>query len=76
MTSTHQQPGVQPDRINLNDKPATEQWMKKLDVTNEQLREAVAAVGDKASNVEMHLKGVRSTTNSDRVHELSTGKAT
>lgn len=74
MTSTHQQPGVQPDRINLNDKPGTEQWMKKLDVTNDQLREAIAAVGDKATNVEMHLKGARSTTNADRVHELSTEK--
>lgn len=74
MTSTHQQPGVQPDRINLNDKPGTEQWMKKLDVTNDQLREAIAAVGDKAANVELHLKGARSTTNADRVHELSTDK--
>ena len=74
MTSTHQPPGVQPDRINLNDKPGTERWMKKLDVTNDQLREAIAAVGDKASNVEMHLKGTRSTTNSDRVRELSTDK--
>lgn len=74
MTSTHQQPGVQPDRINLNDKPGTEQWMKKLDVTNDQLREAIAAVGDKATNVELHLKGARSTTNADRVHELSTHK--
>lgn len=74
MTSTHQQPGVQPDRINLNDKPGTEQWMRKLDVTNDQLREAIAAVGDKAANVELHLKGARSTTNADRVHELSTDK--
>ena len=27
-------------------------------------------VGDKAADVEMHLKGARSTTNSDRVREL------
>jgi hypothetical protein len=27
-------------------------------------------VGDKAADVEMHLKGVRSTTNADRVREL------
>ena len=74
MTSTirpHAQPGIEPDRINLNDKIATEKWLKKLDVTNDQLREAVAAVGDKATNVEMHLKGARSTTNSDRVREVS-----
>ncbi len=50
-------PGVQPDRIDVN-------------VSQEQLREAVAAVGDKAADVEMHLKGARSTTNADRVREL------
>lgn len=64
--------GEQPARINLNDKATTAEWLKKLDVTEEQLREAVAAVGDKATNVEMHLKGARSTTNSDRVHEAMT----
>jgi hypothetical protein len=44
--------------------------VKKLDTTEDQLREAIAAVGDKATDVEMHLKGTRSTTNSDRVREL------
>lgn len=66
--------GEQPERINLNDKATTAEWLKKLDVTQEQLREAVAAVGDKATNVEMHLKGARSTTNADRVRELSTDR--
>ena len=77
MASTDTSPshaGEQPARINLNDKATTAQWLKKLDVTEEQLREAVAAVGDKATNVEMHLKGARSTTNADRVRELSTHK--
>ena len=37
--------------------------------THEMLREAVGAVGDNASDVEMHLKGVRSTTNDDRVEK-------
>ncbi|MBC5764676.1 DUF3606 domain-containing protein [Ramlibacter albus] len=55
------------DRINLNDKAACESWVKKLNVTHQLLREAVEAVGDSASDVEMHLKGVRSTTNDDRV---------
>ena len=64
------QPGVQPDRIDVNDQPALAQWAKKLDASPEQLREAVQAVGDRAADVEMHLKGARSTTNSDRVHEL------
>lgn len=64
------QPGVQPDRIDITDSAACSQWCKKLDVTEDQLREAVAAVGDKAADVEMHLKGSHSTTNADRVREL------
>ncbi len=64
------QPGVQPDRIEHDDEQALERWAKKLDATPEQLREAIAEVGDKAADVEMHLKGARSTTNSDRVREL------
>ena len=55
------------DRINLNDKAACEQWAKKLNVTHEQMREAVQAVGDNPSDVEMHLKGVRSTSNDECV---------
>jgi len=65
-----QQPGVQPDRIDLSDEPATARWAEKLDATPEQIREAVDAVGDRAADVEMHLKGARSTSNSDRVREL------
>jgi hypothetical protein len=64
------QPGVQPDRIDLGDEQEVARWAKKLDATPEQLREAVQAVGDKAADVEMHLKGARSTTNSDRMKEL------
>ncbi len=64
------QPGVEPDRIDLSDEHATAQWADKLDTTPEQLREAVHAVGDKVADVEMHLKGSRSTSNSDRVKEL------
>ena len=56
MTRSHPPPGVQPERINLNDKATTAAWARKLDATWEQLREAVAAVGDKACNVEQHLK--------------------
>lgn len=60
---------TQPDRIDVNDQQSLSQWAKKLDATPEQLREAVQAVGDQAADVEMHLKGVRSTTNEERVHE-------
>jgi hypothetical protein len=64
------QPGVEPDRIDLADQAACADWARRLDATEEQLREAVSAVGDKAADVEMHLKGSRSSTNSDRVKEL------
>jgi hypothetical protein len=65
-----QQPGVQPERIDLSDEQAMAHWAEKLDATPEQIREAVDAVGDQAADVEMHLKGARSTSNSDRVREL------
>jgi hypothetical protein len=61
------------ERIDLDDPAACEQWAKKLNVTREQMREAVQAVGDDASDVEMHLKGVRSTSNDERV-EKALGK--
>lgn len=64
------QPGIEPDRIDVNDEAACEHWTKKLDTTKMQLHDAVAAVGDKATDVEMHLKGSRSTTNDDRIDEL------
>ena len=64
------QPGVEPDRIDMNDPAACAQWAKKLDTTGQQLRDAVAAVGDRAADVEMHLKGSHSTTNADRMNEL------
>lgn len=64
------QPGVQPDRIDVDDPEALARWAKKLDASPEQLREAIRAVGDRAADVEVHLKGVHSTTNADRVQEL------
>ena len=63
-------PGVQADRIDVNNPAACGHWAQKLNATEEQLREAVAAVGDRAPDVEMHLKGSHSTTNADRVREL------
>ena len=64
------QPGIEPDRIDVNDEAACEHWAKKLDTTKMQLHDGVAAVGDKATDIEMHLKGSRSTTNEDRIDEL------
>lgn len=64
------QPGIDPDRIHINDPAARAHWVRKLDVSEAQLRDAVAAVGDLAADVEMHLKGSHSTTNADRMDEL------
>jgi hypothetical protein len=57
------------ERIDLNDKAKCEQWVRELNITHEQLREAVGAVGDNASDVEMHLKGSRATTNDEKVEK-------
>lgn len=66
-------PGAAPDRIDLNDPQSRARWMRELDCSEDQLREAVRAVGAKASDVELHLKGARSSTNADRVHEAGSG---
>ena len=58
-------------RIDLNDAASVAEWSRKLDVTAEQLDEAVGAVGDGASDVEAHLKGSRSTTNAEHVADES-----
>ena len=63
-------PGVAPDRIDLQDEQALARWAQRLDATPQQLRDAVRTVGDKAADVEMHLKGSRSSSNEDRVKEL------
>lgn len=62
------------DRIDLNDKAKCEQWVRKLNITHEQLREAVGTVGPNASDVEMHLKGTRATTNDEKVEKAPGGE--
>ncbi len=68
-----EQPGVEPDRIDVDDEDDVAEWAKKLDASPDQINEAVEAVGDLAADVEMHLKGSRSTTNADRLDELDGG---
>ncbi|MDM0078484.1 DUF3606 domain-containing protein [Variovorax sp. J2P1-59] len=58
-----------PSSIDLNSDASVTEWTRKLDVSEAQLREAVAAVGDRATDVEMHLKGSRSTTNEEQVRK-------
>lgn len=62
-------PGAEPDRVDLASDASVAEWSKKLAVTEMQLKEAVSKVGDRATDVEMHLKGSRSTTNEERVDE-------
>jgi len=56
-------------QIDISSEQDLRQWSSKLNVTPEQLKEAVQAVGQQATDVEDHLKGSRATTNSERVHE-------
>lgn len=66
-------PGVEPDRIDTGSEASVAEWAKKLDTTETQIRDAVGRVGDRATDVEMDLKGSRSTTNTERVDELDAG---
>ena len=67
--SRNTQDGPAGDRINVDADHELRDWAKKFDATPEQIKEAVQAVGDRADDVEMHLKGSRSSTNADRVGE-------
>ena len=46
-----------------------ERLAREFDASPEQIRAAIAAVGPRPADIEMHLKGSRSTSNSDRVHD-------
>lgn len=56
-------------RIDVQRDADLQQWAKKLDASEAQIKEAVQAVGDRASDVEEHLKGSRSTTNAERTRQ-------
>jgi hypothetical protein len=60
---------AQPDRIDIHRADSLQRWVRELNTTEDQIRDAVAQVGDKAADVEMHLKGSRSTTNDDRMKQ-------
>ncbi|AVS96508.1 hypothetical protein C8242_13250 [Paracidovorax avenae] len=63
-----------PDLVNLEDPDSVTRWVKELDTTESQLRDAVAQVGTKGADVEMHLKGARSSTNEDRMKQAPAGE--
>lgn len=46
-------------RINVNEDYELRDWAKKFGVSQEELRQAVAKVGDRADDVERHLKDVK-----------------
>ena len=54
------------ERIDVSNTGEVDAWANKLDVSAAQIRDAVSAVGDRAEEVEMHLKGSRSATNADQ----------
>jgi len=58
---------AQPGQVDVDQEQELEHWANKLDATPQQVKDAVKAVGSRPEDVEMHLKGVRSTTNSDRM---------
>lgn len=53
------------DTIDVNDAGQVRTWAEKFGVSEAQVRESVAQVGNMASDVEEHLKGTRSTTNAE-----------
>ena len=55
--------GSDRNRINVNEDYELHAWAKKYNVSPEQLKEAVRAVGDQAEAVEKHLKGSRASSN-------------
>lgn len=58
-------------RIDKNDTRQVAHWARELDVTDEQLAHAIAEVGDKAADVELYLKGSRSSTNADTADDAA-----
>lgn len=47
--------GLVPDRTTIDNPAGCAAWVIKLDSTEDQLRDAVAQIGDWAADVEMHL---------------------
>jgi len=54
--STQSRAGQDRTRINVNQDYELRDWSKKLGVSPDELKKAVASVGDRAKDVEAHLK--------------------
>ena len=62
--------------MNLQSNVADDQiaaWAHEFDASETQVRDAIAAVGPQASDIELYLKGSRSSSNSDKVHDALEG---
>ncbi|MGQ2923468.1 DUF3606 domain-containing protein [Variovorax sp. UC122_21] len=68
-------PSTNPQSQTTNPKSASDidQLARKLDATHGQVEEAIRAVGSNASDIELHLKGSRGTTNAERTDEAGKG---
>jgi len=63
-------------RIDVHQDYELRDWAKKFGATPEQIKQAVQAVGTRADDVEMHLKGGRGAAGSERASSSgSDGKA-
>ena len=49
--------GNDPDRIDLQSEGSVAEWARRMDIDEARLRDAVAAVGDRATDVARHLAG-------------------
>lgn len=58
---------IDSNTIDPSDSAQMDRLSRKLNATSQQLREAIDSVGDKVSDIELHLKGTRSTTNAEEV---------
>ncbi len=58
--------------IDISSQDVLATWARKLDATPLQIIEAVEAVGDDPQDVELHLKGTRSTTATESVSAQQT----
>lgn len=55
--------------IDITDEALVQSGANKLNVSPQQIHDAVAEVGSNASDVEEHLKGTRSTTNAEQTRQ-------
>lgn len=58
--------GAAPNRIDIDDEQALRTWATKFDASPDQIKDAVRAVGARADEVELHLKGTRASSNASR----------